>query len=213
MNQYEKHEEVPENQKSTIRKSMFSYNYSNELHLERSMRLLPHHNDCGGFFVAVLRKKYPLPWEKGQIPENLVNNIALSPRVRNVIKGTREMYEKNKIQKHWKRVSIEARSKPVSNITQHPNFFSFLDSNDQQMQKVFQFYDLPQKEHFVDTSLMFTPYGKNTKMYLTNKVVKDILKANVIGENRNTSLNVFYAGTKVLKNESKKASCIEQKSN
>ena len=81
------------------------------------------------------------------------------------------------------------------------------------MQKVFQFYDLPQKEHFVDTSLMFTPYGKNTKMYLTNKVVKDILKANVIGENRNTSLNVFYAGTKVLKNESKKASCIEQKGN
>ena len=28
------------------------------------MRLLPHHQDTGGFFVAVLCKKSVLPWEK-----------------------------------------------------------------------------------------------------------------------------------------------------
>lgn len=35
-----------------------------ELHLERCLRLLPHHQDTGGFFVAVLEKNAPLPWEK-----------------------------------------------------------------------------------------------------------------------------------------------------
>lgn len=30
-----------------------------------SMRILPHHQDTGGFFVAVLEKVKPLPWENG----------------------------------------------------------------------------------------------------------------------------------------------------
>lgn len=29
-----------------------------------SIRILPHHQDTGGFFVAVLEKKSKLPWEK-----------------------------------------------------------------------------------------------------------------------------------------------------
>lgn len=29
------------------------------------MRILPHHQDTGGFFVAVLEKVKPLPWENG----------------------------------------------------------------------------------------------------------------------------------------------------
>jgi hypothetical protein len=31
------------------------------LHLERCMRILPHHDDTGGFFVAVLQKVAELP--------------------------------------------------------------------------------------------------------------------------------------------------------
>jgi tRNA (cytosine34-C5)-methyltransferase len=30
---------------------------------ERCMRILPHHQDTGGFFVAVLQKKKLCPWE------------------------------------------------------------------------------------------------------------------------------------------------------
>ena len=32
-------------------------------HLERCMRLLPHHNNDGGFFISLIRKIKPLPWE------------------------------------------------------------------------------------------------------------------------------------------------------
>ena len=32
-----------------------------DLHLERCMRVLPHHMDTGGFFIAVLQKVAELP--------------------------------------------------------------------------------------------------------------------------------------------------------
>lgn len=31
-----------------------------------SIRILPHHQNTGGFFVAVLIKKSPMPWNKRQ---------------------------------------------------------------------------------------------------------------------------------------------------
>ncbi|XP_046842938.1 RNA cytosine C(5)-methyltransferase NSUN2-like isoform X2 [Xenia sp. Carnegie-2017] len=34
-------------------------------HLQRCWRLYPHHQDTGGFFIAVLQKKSPLPWTEG----------------------------------------------------------------------------------------------------------------------------------------------------
>ena len=214
MNHYERYEDVPDIFKKTaIRKSMFSYNYSDKLHLERSMRLLPHHNDCGGFFVAILKKNCALPWENGLVTEDNLNDFDLSSRVRNKIKGTGEKYEKDKDNKRRKKVVIDSRPKPVRTVAQHPAFFSFLESNDSQMQNVFRFYNLPRNENFIDTSLMFTAYGKRSQVYVTNSRVKNILEANVIGEHRNTRLNVFYAGSKVLSKESKTTSSIKHKSN
>lgn len=35
----------------------------NFLHSITSIRILPHHQDTGGFFVTVLEKVKPLPWE------------------------------------------------------------------------------------------------------------------------------------------------------
>lgn len=33
---------------------------------DSSLRILPHHQNTGGFFVAVLIKKSPMPWNKRQ---------------------------------------------------------------------------------------------------------------------------------------------------
>ena len=214
MNQYNTYEDVPESLRDTaIRKSMFSYNYPPDLHLERAMRLLPHHNDCGGFFVAILKKTASLPWEVGRITEMNINEFDLSRRVRSMLKGASENYEKSKKIRNRKLTSVDSRSKPVGAMTHHPNFYSFLESNDEEIENEFKFYDLPERENFVDTSLLFTAYGNRRQVYLTNKTVKNILKANVIGENRNTGLNVFYAGSKVLQKESKTMSCIKHKGN
>ena len=41
-----------------------------DIHLDRCLRFLPHHNDDGGFFVALIKKVKPLPWEKDQTSAN-----------------------------------------------------------------------------------------------------------------------------------------------
>lgn len=40
---------------------MFADAQSDCLPMERCMRVLPHHGDTGGFFIAVMQKKAELP--------------------------------------------------------------------------------------------------------------------------------------------------------
>lgn len=59
--------EVPSSRHTQIRPTMFPPKDPEKLasmHLERCMRILPHHQNTGGFFVAVLVKKAPMPWNK-----------------------------------------------------------------------------------------------------------------------------------------------------
>lgn len=59
--------EVPTSRHTQIRPSMFPPTDPDKLksmQLERCMRILPHHQNTGGFFVAVLVKKAPMPWNR-----------------------------------------------------------------------------------------------------------------------------------------------------
>lgn len=63
-----------------------------------SMRILPHHQDTGGFFVAVLEKVKPLPWESESdntceisVTDNKTDDKPWGPqRKRRKIHGYRE---------------------------------------------------------------------------------------------------------------------------
>ncbi|KAG5441778.1 tRNA (cytosine(34)-C(5))-methyltransferase [Clonorchis sinensis] len=61
---FDKFEDVPPSQHSNIRPSLFPPEDVSELHLERCMRIVPHDQNTGGFFLAVLEKIAPLPWMK-----------------------------------------------------------------------------------------------------------------------------------------------------
>ena len=211
MHCYDKYIDVPDKyKKNQIRESMFSCLYPKALHLERSMRLLPHHNDCGGFFVAIIRKTSVLPWESGEINQNNMNDYDLSARVRNNLSGTSEKYESLKYNRR-KKTEVKNRPKRIYSMKQNPNFFTYIRSNDANLQSIFKFYDFPQDEQFVDTSLFYTPDGKESQFYITNHIVKRILQENVINETENMDLNVFYAGSKVIEKESKTKSKINRK--
>ncbi|XP_051527447.1 RNA cytosine C(5)-methyltransferase NSUN2 [Myxocyprinus asiaticus] len=59
--------EVPTSRHTQIRPTMFPPTNPEKLanmRLERCMRILPHHQNTGGFFVAVLVKKAPMPWNR-----------------------------------------------------------------------------------------------------------------------------------------------------
>uniref|UniRef100_A0A673HI14 tRNA (cytosine(34)-C(5))-methyltransferase n=1 Tax=Sinocyclocheilus rhinocerous TaxID=307959 RepID=A0A673HI14_9TELE len=58
---------VPTSRHTQIRPTMFPPTDPEKLanmKLERCMRILPHHQNTGGFFVAVLVKKAPMPWNR-----------------------------------------------------------------------------------------------------------------------------------------------------
>ncbi|KAL3143427.1 hypothetical protein ABBQ38_002248 [Trebouxia sp. C0009 RCD-2024] len=63
---YETWEEACENKAQKLTRSMFPNADTASLPLERCMRILPHHSDTGGFFIAVLEKvgKFPQPVAK-----------------------------------------------------------------------------------------------------------------------------------------------------
>ncbi|XP_061225638.1 RNA cytosine C(5)-methyltransferase NSUN2 [Neopsephotus bourkii] len=65
----EEWKDVPSNRQTQIRPTMFPVKDEEKLkamNLERCLRILPHHQNTGGFFVAVLIKKSPMPWNKRQ---------------------------------------------------------------------------------------------------------------------------------------------------
>ncbi|XP_007951453.1 RNA cytosine C(5)-methyltransferase NSUN2 [Orycteropus afer afer] len=62
-------EEVPHTRHTQIRPTMFPPKDLEKLqamNLQRCLRILPHHQNTGGFFVAVLVKNSPMPWNKRQ---------------------------------------------------------------------------------------------------------------------------------------------------
>ncbi|XP_054721042.1 RNA cytosine-C(5)-methyltransferase NSUN2-like [Uloborus diversus] len=81
---FERFEEVPEKNLTHIRPHMFPPDPEvvKEMQLNRCIRILPHHQDTGGFFVAVIQKKDKLPWERSidEIEECLNRSPILKKR-------------------------------------------------------------------------------------------------------------------------------------
>ena len=67
MNEYNHYEQVPEGLKygKQIHCGMFpDEQFNKKNNLDFCLRMLPHHNNDGGFFAAMVKKVKPLPWEK-----------------------------------------------------------------------------------------------------------------------------------------------------
>jgi len=67
-NIYKTVEEVPEREVNNLRANMFppTPEEAPKYHLDRAIRILPHLQNTGAFFVALLEKKAFCPWEKQQ---------------------------------------------------------------------------------------------------------------------------------------------------
>mgnify|MGYP004643296345 FL=1 len=69
-------EEVPETKKTLFPRSVFPAGTENQ-ELERCMRILPHQQNSGGFFVCMLEKVAEMPVSSG------VSSVALTGSVKN----------------------------------------------------------------------------------------------------------------------------------
>ncbi len=73
---FEKWEDVPEHLHNQIRPYMFPSDGIDCLNLDRCIRVLPHQQDTGGFFVAVLTKKNLCDWESKSKQTEAASNEA-----------------------------------------------------------------------------------------------------------------------------------------
>lgn len=89
---FEKFEEVPQKNLTHIRPHMFppSSEKIKDLHLEKCVRILPHHQDTGGFFVALLQKNKHLPWEKNKVVDDSQDSRKSPPPKKRRIWGYKE---------------------------------------------------------------------------------------------------------------------------
>jgi hypothetical protein len=76
---YERWEDVPETQRNSIVLSMFppTEKEAEVMHLDRALRIFPHLQDSGGFFVAILTKKSPLSHTEAKCTAKYVNRYRL----------------------------------------------------------------------------------------------------------------------------------------
>lgn len=92
---YTKFDEVDEKWHTQLRPQMFPPEKENaeKFHLDRCLRILPHHQNTGGFFVAVLTKTAALPWESDKVTIGELETNSKSkppPHKRRKIHGYRE---------------------------------------------------------------------------------------------------------------------------
>uniref|UniRef100_H2YC24 SAM-dependent MTase RsmB/NOP-type domain-containing protein n=1 Tax=Ciona savignyi TaxID=51511 RepID=H2YC24_CIOSA len=159
MNWYETHDEVPENKKKNLSYSMFppgGQDVMEKMHLERCMRLLPHQQDTGGFFVAVLRKTKPLPWQKDEA----------------------KMETKSETNGSETKIQAPPRKKRKWEPGFKEDPFVFLSSKDEATSsQITSFFGL--KDFPMDQVLTRTTSEKKKQLYFVSKLVKNIVETNI----------------------------------
>ncbi|CAG4939725.1 unnamed protein product [Colias eurytheme] len=154
---YEKYEDVPEKWQTVVRPQMFPPTPENaaKYHLDKCIRILPHHQDTGGFFVAVFEKVNPLPWEKDQ-------------------KDQKEDL-KEEVEKKEEKKEPPKKKRRLGGYKEDP-FVFFSGENEDVFPSIKEYYDLNE----FDASCLLTRchVGKKKNIYLVSPIVKDIVKRN-----------------------------------
>ncbi|VVC46159.1 Hypothetical protein CINCED_3A003626 [Cinara cedri] len=146
---YTSFDEVPEKWVTQIRPQMFPPK-EDLYNLNRCIRVLPHHQDTGGFFVTVLVKIQLLPWEASEKKnENLSEMIPEKP------------------------IAVK-KKKRYQGYKEDP--FVFLSDDDKVWPEIRDFYEL--NNFPVHCLLTRCSVGKKKNIYFTSPSIRDIVRNN-----------------------------------
>lgn len=159
---FKRWEDVPEQQaKTQVRPQMFPPDTGvEELHLERCVRVLPHHQNTGGFFVALFEKVALCPWEKQKKPIKEDNSTEESSEEKSVSVSPIESEPPPK-KRFW-------------GFREDP--FVYLTDKDQVYPKIKEFFSLQlPRTGFLTRCVDET---KKNNVYLTTTEVKELVETN-----------------------------------
>ncbi|KAM9824142.1 RNA cytosine C(5)-methyltransferase NSUN2 [Neosynchiropus ocellatus] len=178
--------EVPSSRHTQIRPTMFPPTDPEKLanmHLERCMRILPHHQNTGGFFVAVLVKRAAMPWNKR------------FPKLKKEVSGSEAPTEDGEEE-------VDARSSDIAKVCGPPppkkmklfgykeDPFVFLTEDDPVFTTIQSFYDLSPDFPKLNV-LTRTHEGKKRHLYMVSKELRNVLL------NNSERMKVINTGVKV----------------
>ncbi|KAF9934036.1 hypothetical protein FBU30_003546 [Linnemannia zychae] len=210
----DKFEDVPADAKGKFYPSMWAPKNAGDLHLERCLRIYPHLQDTGGFFVAVLKKTahYVVP-NPGRAAAAEAAAAAAAAAA-----GSEEMSEakedtqegageenavttgdKHKLDSPAESENTEVAKKPrmsraerfgAPGIKEEP--FLFLDSDNADVQLFSRFYGLDEKFP-KDQFLVRSEGEKNKTVYFVSEAVKSILQSEDVSRLKvvNTGVRTF----------------------
>ncbi|XP_054237719.1 RNA cytosine C(5)-methyltransferase NSUN2 [Indicator indicator] len=209
----EEWKDVPSNRQTQIRPTMFPVKDEEKLkamNLERCLRILPHHQNTGGFFVAVLIKKSPMPWNKRQpkvhrkLPQtgdseaSAVNSdngcecVPGEPALdeNEESKETPELQNLDTEQSKKERVCGPPPSKKMKLFGFKEDPFVFLPEDDPLFLPIQTFYALDPS--FPKMNLLTrTQEGKKRQLYMVSKELRNVLL------NNSEKMKVINTGIKV----------------
>ncbi|CAD6234356.1 GSCOCG00001847001-RA-CDS [Cotesia congregata] len=182
---YKSWEEVPETWHTQIRPKMFPPNPEDapKFHLERCMRILPHHQDTGGFFVALLQKVKPLPWEsesamQGSNQDKEKNGEEIpkeSMDVEDEKEDDKNDNNKRNLQDN-KTAQPERKKKRIYGYREDP-FVFFKDDKEDVWESIKKFYNISDE---LDPRCLYVRCheGKKKNIYFTSPEIRDIILLN-----------------------------------
>ena len=164
-NVYNSHDDVKEDKKGKLTPGLFppTPEEAAQLHLDRSFRILPHRQNTGGFFVAVIEK---------------TRELSGKPSVEDDDVAVKEKEETTKEDEEKEKVSPPAKkSKPWFQGFREAAFI-FLKRSDSQWEDVRSTYEL--SESFPAEQLLHRSAEgvQKRNLYLVNAAVKQIIEAN-----------------------------------
>ncbi|XP_072765237.1 tRNA (cytosine(34)-C(5))-methyltransferase [Anoplolepis gracilipes] len=193
---YNTWDEVPEQWQTQVRPKMFppQANEASKFNLERCMRILPHHQDTGGFFVAVLEKVKSLPWESEsnqnvQTQNDNENKDGLTSKEET---SRDEFSESGKrlLEEEKKSRDLQRKRRKIVGYREDP-FVFFKDETEDVWQSIKDFYGI--SDDLDPRCLLVRCHeGKKKNIYFTSPAIRNIVISN---ENKvkmiNTGVKTF----------------------
>lgn len=195
---YDEWSDVPKNKHTQIRPTMFPIKDPEKLkimNLERCIRVLPHHQNTGGFFVAVLEKRAPMPWNKRE-PKlrhkaEMVNPSAEGADEKSAAVDETKITDGEESLDNKESIFCPPPSKKMKLFGFKEDPFVFLNEDDPIFLPIQNFYQMdpsfPKMNVFTRTH-----EGKKRHLYMVSKELRNVLHHN------SERMKVINTGIKVL---------------
>lgn len=167
---YKTPDEVPQKHHTVIRPHMFppAPEDVSKYNLEKCIRVLPHQQNTGGFFIALLEKKKSLPWEKKEEEPNENANEKKK-------KKKKKHNDENKNGDEPEEPETKRKSKFKNSYKEEP--FVFFEGQEEIFHSIKEFYKI--SDDFDSKNLLTrSKEGKKKNLYFCAELIRNLVVNN-----------------------------------